>query len=153
MLPLNKIVCPTDFSEPADEGIKIAGELATEFSAQMLLVNVVAPLPAVHAGAAPTGYHIPAVLEEMELAAKNSLTEIRHEKLPADIEVRIFVIQGRPAPEIAALAKQKAADMIVMATHGESGWQRLVFGSVAEKVVRLAACPVLTIRKPDSDEE
>jgi nucleotide-binding universal stress UspA family protein len=153
MLPLKKIVCPTDFSEPADEGLKIAGELATEFFAEILLVNVVAPLPTVHGGAAPTGYHIPAVLEEMEQAAKNSLEEIRREKLPADIKAKTFVIHGRPAHEIAALAEQEKADIIVMATHGESGWQRLVFGSVAEKVVRYAECPVLTIRKPDPSKE
>jgi len=55
MLPLKKIVCPTDFSEPADEGLKIARELATQFSAEMLLVHVVAPMPAMHGGSAPTG--------------------------------------------------------------------------------------------------
>lgn len=66
MLPLKKIVCPTDFSEPADEGLKIARELATQFSAEMLLVHVVTPLPAMHGGVAPTGFHIPAVLEELK---------------------------------------------------------------------------------------
>lgn len=114
---------------------------------------MVAPLPTVHGSAAPTGYHIPAVLEEMEQAAKNSLAEIRQEKLPVDITVRTIVIHGRPAHEIAALAKQEEADIIVIATHGESGWQRLVFGSVAEKVVRYAECPVLTIRAPNPEEE
>lgn len=153
MLPLKKIVCPTDFSEPAAEGLKVARELATQFSAEMLLVHVVAPLPAMHGGVAPTGFHIPAVLEELEAAAKKSLAEIRREELPAEIQARTFVILGRPAHEIVALAEQQKADIIVMATHGESGWQRFVFGSVAEKVVRHADCPVLTIRAPDSAPE
>ena len=153
MLPLKRIVCPTDFSEPADEGLKIAKELATQFSAEMLLVHVVAPLPAMHGGVAPTGFHIPAVLEEFEGSAKNSLEEIRREKLPAEIKARTFVILGRPAHEIVALAEQEKADIIVIATQGESGWQRFVFGSVAEKVVRHAECPVLTIRSPNPEEE
>ena len=151
MLPLKKIVCPTDFSEPADEGLKIARELATQFSAEMLLVHVVAPLPAMHGGVAPTGFHIPAVLEELEGSAKNSLEEIRREKLPAEIQARTFVILGRPAHEIVALAEQEKADIIVIASQGESGWQRFVFGSVAEKVVRHADCPVLTIRAPNQE--
>ena len=75
MLPLKKIVCPTDFSEPAHEGLKIARELATQFSSEILLVHVVTPLPAMHGGAAPTGFHIPAVLKELEGSAKSSLEE------------------------------------------------------------------------------
>jgi len=153
MLPLKKIVCPTDFSEPAAEGLKIATELATQFSAEMLLVHVVTPLPVMHGGVAPTGFHIPAVLEELEESAKKSLKEIRREKLPAEIQARTFVAHGRPAHEIVALAEQEKADIIVIATQGESGWQRLVFGSVAEKVVRHADCPVLTVRAPNPDEE
>ena len=153
MLPLKKIVCPTDFSEPADEGLKIARELATQFSAEILLVHVVVPIPAMHGGAAPTGFHIPAVLEELEGSARNSLAEIRREKLPAEIKARTFVILGRPAHEIVALAEREMADIIVIATQGESGWQRFVFGSVAEKVVRHADCPVLTIRAPNQEEK
>ena len=74
-------------------------------------------------------------------------------QLPAEIQVRTLVILGRPAHEIVALAEQEKADIIVMATQGESGWQRFVFGSVAEKVVRHADCPVLTIRAPNSVEQ
>jgi len=153
MLPLRKIVCPTDFSEPAAEGLKVARELATQFSAEMLLVHVVTPLPAMHGGAAPTGFHIPAVLEELEVSAQKSLEEMQREKLPAEIKARTFVILGRPAHEIVVLAEQEKADIIVMATQGESGWQRFVFGSVAERVVRHAECPVLTIRAPNPEKE
>ena len=153
MLPLKKIVCPTDFSEPAAEGLKIAKELAIQFSAEILLVHVVTPLPAMHGSAAPTGFHIPTVLEELEGSAKNSLEEIRREKLPAEIQSRMFVIHGQPAHEIVSLAAQEKADIIVIASQGESGWQRFVFGSVAERVVRNADCPVLTIRAPNPQEE
>jgi len=56
-----------------------------------------------------------------------------------------MLVDGDPAQEICQAAKEKGADLIVIATHGQTGWRRLVFGSVTEKVVRLAPCPVLTI--------
>jgi nucleotide-binding universal stress UspA family protein len=65
----------------------------------------------------------------------------------------MIVIHGKPAHEIVSLASQEMADIIVIATQGESGWQRFVFGSVAEKVVRHADCPVLTIRAPNPEEK
>lgn len=153
MLPLRKIMWPTDFSEPADEGLKIGLELADRFSAEMMLVHVVAPMPIMYGTAAPTGFHIPSVLEEMQASAQKSLEEIRQAKIPDEIQARTFVVNGKPAHEIVRLAAQEKADIIVIPTHGESGWQRFVFGSVAEKVVRLADCPVLTIRAPAEEEE
>lgn len=152
MLPLKKIVWPTDFSDPAYEGLKIATELAAQFSAEMLLVHVLTPLPTMHAGVAPPSVHMSSVLQKVQEAAENSLEEIRREKIPPDIQVRTFVINGSPAREIVKLAATEKADIIVIPTHGESGWQRFVFGSVAEKVVRLAECPVLTIRAPGAEE-
>jgi len=153
MLPLKRIIWPTDFSEPAYEGLKIAVELADRFSAEMLLVHVVAPLPAMQGGLEPTGFHIPTVLKEIEDSAKKSLEEIRQEKIPADIRVQTKVLLGRPANEIVRLAEDENADLIVIPTHGESGWQRFMFGSVAERVVRHAECPVLTIRAPKPKAE
>jgi nucleotide-binding universal stress UspA family protein len=148
MLPLKKIVWPTDFSEPANEGLKIAAELCAQFSAEMLMVHVVSPLPTMHGGIAPTGFHIPTVLKEIKETAETSLEEIRRAKMPVDAPVRTSVIQGQPADEIVKLAKREKADIIVMSSQGESGWHRFMFGSVAEKVVRQAECPVLTIQAP-----
>ena len=146
LLPLKKIVWPTDFSEPANVGLKIAAELCEQFSAEMLMVHVVSPLPTMYGGIAPTGFHIPSVLEEIQETAANSLAEIRREKMPADAPVRTSVVQGQPADEIVKLAEREKADIIVISSQGESGWRRFMFGSVAEKVVRQAECPVLTIQ-------
>jgi nucleotide-binding universal stress UspA family protein len=65
--------------------------------------------------------------------------------------VRTRVITGKPSYEIVNLADEESADMIVIATHGESGWQKFLFGSVTEKVIRMASCPVLTIRQPKEE--
>jgi nucleotide-binding universal stress UspA family protein len=153
MLPFKKIVWPTDFSEPSYEGLKIVRELASQFSGEILLVHVVSPMPTIHGGAAPTGFHIPSILEEYQESAQKSLDDIRREKLPAEIQARTFVVHGRPAQEIVNLAEHENADLIVIPTHGESGWHRFVFGSVAEKVVRYAECPVLTVQAPKAEEE
>lgn len=153
MLPLKKILWPTDFSEPAEEGLNIALELAAQFSAEILLVHVIAPMPTMYGTAAPAGFHIPSVLEELQESARKSLEEIRQAKIPAEIKSRPFVVNGRPAHEIVRLAAQEKAEIIVIPTQGESGLQRFVFGSVAEKVVRLADCPVLTIRAPEEQSE
>lgn len=116
-------------------------------------MHVVVPMPTIHGGAAPTGFHIPSVLEEIRESAKKSLEKIQREMLPAEISTRAFVIHGRPAHEIVKLAAEKKADIIVIATQGESGWQRFVFGSVAENVVRHAECPVLTVRAPNAEQD
>ena len=149
MLPLKKIVCPTDFSEPAGKGIDIASELAEQFSAELLLVHVIEYFPNMHAGIAPP--YMTSVLKEMQATAESLLDKIRKERIPKDIPVRIFVIQGKASNAIVDLANKENADIIVIPTHGESGWEQFVFGSVTEKVVRFAECPVLTIRSPGKE--
>ncbi|HUV14514.1 MAG TPA: universal stress protein, partial [Acidobacteriota bacterium] len=66
------------------------------------------------------------------------------------VKSRTMVSYGDPAKEIVRIAEEESVDLIVIATHGLTGWQHLVFGSVAEKVVRTAKCPVLTVRCPGS---
>ena len=110
MLPFKRILCPTDFSEPAFIALKRAEELAI---------------------------HAEKVLKEL----------VSHQVSP-EVRTRDLVTTGEAAPEIIRIAQQEHADLIVIASHGLTGWRRLVFGSVAEKVVRQATCPVLTIMAP-----
>jgi nucleotide-binding universal stress UspA family protein len=149
MLPINTIVCPTDFSDPAYEGIKAATELADHFQAELIVVNVISPVP-LAAGFEPTGFQLPTVMNEMQAAAEKSMTNLISEKIPKALQTQSIVLQGKPADEIVKLADEKNADLIVIATHGESGWQRFLFGSVTEKVVRTTSCPVLTVRQPQT---
>jgi nucleotide-binding universal stress UspA family protein len=150
MLPIRKILCPTDFSEPSLKGVATAEEMAKHFGAELLLVTVVAPIhPAVAAESA--GYMREEFEKEMMRNATESLKQIVAEKIAADINKRQFVVYGSPADEIVALAKKEGVDLLVIATHGWTGWRRFVFGSVAEKVIRLATCPVLTVTGPAAD--
>ncbi|MGM0665010.1 MAG: universal stress protein [Thermodesulfobacteriota bacterium] len=148
MLPVKKILCPTDFSEPSFVGVKGANELAAHFSAELILVHVVTPVH-VYPGPYPAaGFDLEGHLEEMIGASHKSLEEVVKNKTTPDLQVQTRVLQGSPADQIVEVAGSEEVDVIVTATHGWTGWRRYIFGSVAEKVVRLATCPVLTVPAP-----
>ena len=151
MLPLNKIICSTDFSDPSFEGLNAANELADHFGAQVILLHAIAPMPAMAGAGAPTGFHIPPVLKDMEGKAAEELERMKAEKLNKSKDTRTMVIFGKPADEIVRIAEEEKADIIVIATHGQSGWKRLISGSVTERVVRMASCPVLVVPAPPED--
>ena len=147
MLPFKKILCPTDFSEPSYEALKTATELALHFSAQIILVHVVPPLHVIPPADTAATFN-PLYVKEMEDAGKQGLAKLAQEQIPDKVERKLTVIQGNPPDEIVRVASEEKADIIVIATHGTRGFQRFIFGSVAEKVVRISACPVMTIRAP-----
>lgn len=152
MLPIKKIIAPTDFSEASQVGLQAAAELGNHFSAELHLVHVVAPIPEYMGAHAPTGFHIPNVLKELQAGARKSLQEILGQEMLEGIETDSCVATGEPATEITRLANEIGADVIVMATHGVSGWKRLVTGSVTEKVIRHADVAVLSVCGNDPDE-
>jgi len=145
MLPFKKILYPTDFSDPSYEALKAANEFALLFSAELCVVHVVSPV--VTAPGDPSGSDF-LILEEMDKAARESLKEMVKKGIPKGLLVRQIVVLGEAAEEIIRISEEERVDLIVIATHGQTGWRHFVFGSVAEKVVRLAPCPVLTIRAP-----
>ena len=157
MLPVKRILCPTDFSEPALEALKVAGELAQHFLALLLVVNIVPPIPVPTrpiAGATlaepdlSPAFDLTSYLMELTNSAKEGLENLVNQYVPQEVSVQLSVSSGQPDLEIIKIAKQEKADLIVIATHGQRGWRRFLFGSVAEKVVRLAESPVLVIHGP-----
>ncbi len=150
MLPVKKILCPTDFSEPSYVGIRSANELAHHFSAELILVHVVPPI---HFYSPPggTALNLTKYLEDMVTASQKSLDEVAKNRISPDVSVQRTVLQGNPADQIIDLASSEKVDLVVTATHGWTGWRRFIFGSVAEKVVRLATCPVLTAPAPQEE--
>lgn len=150
MLPLKRILCPTDFSDPAQAAVKSAIELTQHFSAQLLLVHVVPPVPVPYQpieSPAPA-FDITSYLQELVKVSRETLQDYAEKHVPAELPVSINVAAGDPAYEILRLSKELEADVIVIATHGHGGWRRFLFGSVAEKVVRLAEIPVLVVHAP-----
>ena len=147
MLPLKKILYPTDFSEASYEALKVANEVAVHHSAELCVVHVTPPVPM---AAAATGY---SAIAEMERSEEISLHELIKERIPKELHIRQIITIGGAADEIIRIAEQERVDLIVIGTHGQTGWRHAVFGSVAEKVVRLASCPVLSIRAPHKQAE
>ncbi|NLH48384.1 MAG: universal stress protein [Myxococcales bacterium] len=152
MLPFNKrFLCPTDFSDPSLKAIDAAGQLAAHFAAELVLLHVIVPLPTISAPLMPPAtasipYNLNEYLEEIEKTARATLAKIAKEHLAPEIPVDLLVVRGNAADEIIRMTAEVKADLIVIATHGWTGWRHLIFGSVAEKVIRYAEIPVLTIR-------
>ena len=143
MLPFKKILYPTDFSEASYEALKASNELALHFSAELCLVHVVSPAVQTSPEFAPS------VLPcRNGRSAEKSLQEVIKQKVSKELQVRQIVVLGGAADQIIPISEEEKVDLIVIATHKQTGWRHMVFGSVAEKVVRLAPCPVLTIRAP-----
>jgi len=145
MLPISKILCPTDFSEPSFKGIKAANELAEHFSAKLILISVVTPPYPMGAPGVPASYKTEEYYEEMTQYANQSMEKIENEMISPGVETRKFVLQGHAVDEIIKRAENENVDLMVIATHGWTGWRKWVFGSVTDKVMRLAKCPVLTV--------
>ena len=151
MLPFRRILVTTDFSETSMGAVPLAVEFATHFDAELVLVHVL-PVDT------PTPWDIPPYadfglaslpLPEYEAQVRQEvdrrLSMVASKHAPG-AKVRCLVGRGDAASEIGRFAVQEKADLIVLATHGWTGWRHLVFGSVAEKVLREASCPVLSVR-------
>lgn len=148
MLPLKRILCPTDFSPDARSAIRVANEMALYFSANLTLVNVVPP--AVTSVWPVDGYRVSPVgvdptPQDTLRNAQESLSEEAHDTISLDVALTLEVLQGDPADEILNLAHQRQIEMIVLATHGHSRLRNAILGSTAEKIVRLSPCPVITL--------
>lgn len=145
MLAIKTILCPIDFSEPSNEGLKYGIELANLFGADLWVTNILPVLPAL-----PTNpnfvFEIPEYERGLHADAEGKLRELIELRVPKNLPVRTVIGHGDAGREIVRIAEDERADLIVMATTGMTGFRHLLLGSVAEKVVRLAACPVLTVR-------
>ena len=145
MLPVKLILCPTDFSEPSEEGFAAARELALHFQCDLLLAHV---LPVVPALPDDPNYvlRVPEYERALHADAATKLEAMAEQAIGQGIKTRTAVGHGDAGSEIVRIAREEGADLVVLATHGLTGWRHIVFGSVAEKVVRLAHCSVLSVR-------
>ena len=141
MLAIRTVLHPTDFSDRSDFAFRLPCTLARDYGARLVVVHVAEPAVPIYGN----GVVIP--------PPQNSLEPLRarlHRLLPRDPKVRVEhrLAEGDAATEILRLAQEAQADVIVMGTHGRRGLARMLMGSVAEKVVRKALCPVVTVKLP-----
>ena len=136
MTMLKKILAPTDFSELSGEGVRHACLLASEVGAEVIVMNVI-------------------VLDETNTVGKGEieahkvrLAEFVAKAVPhhgADVKLREVVVAGQPYSAIVDCAENEQIDLVVMSSHGRSGLSRMLIGSVTDRLLRAAKCPVLVV--------
>ncbi len=141
-----RIVCPTDFSPTAGVAVAHAADLARAANAELVLLHVLPTMnyPLRGLGMAEAFPHLQA---ELHTRGKERLAEAM-KALGTGLSVRTELRDGEPYEQVLACAKAVGADLIVIGTHGYTGLKHALLGSTAERVVRLAECPVLTVRQP-----
>ncbi len=147
-MKIERILFPTDFSEGASHALTYAVDMATRFNAKLHILHVVYDF------AKATGSHIPHISAdelygEMNKWAKEEIEKSCTEEIRNLPDVEKSVIEGIPYDEIVKFAEKDKTDLIVIGTYGKSGFERFVFGSTAERVVRKAPCAVMTVRVPE----
>lgn len=140
MLPIKTILYPTDFSERSIDAFRLACSLARDYGARLVVLHVYPP---------PLSYAEMVARRPPDGFAQQLWEELHQLHRPdPGLEVEYWLEEGDAAPLIVSVAIDRHCDLIVMGTHGRTGLSRLLMGSVAEKVLRTAPCPVLTVKAP-----
>lgn len=146
---LKKILVPIDFSPPSKNAFKYAVRFAEEFSGELTLLHVLEPQSITGLMAIPEAT---AFVEGDIVAAGKSLRSLIAPLRKGRIQRPHWKVRaGLPSHEIVEAAKEMDVDLIVMATHGYTGWKHFCIGSTAERVVRAAPCPVLVVREKEHE--
>ncbi len=146
LLNIERILVPVDFSEYSKMALDYSIEFSKKFNSELILIYVIEPI--VYPSDFGLGQiPINQVDFEIQSKAEEELKKLIEEKVPADVKASFTVKTGKPFLEIINAAKELNCDLIIIATHGHTGIEHILFGSTAEKVVRKSPVPVLTVRK------
>jgi universal stress protein A len=150
ILSFKRVLVTTDFSEAGDAAIPQAFRIASDHGAEVVLCHVIeipqTPNP-LYAHYSSTGLFRP----EARLQAEREADKALRARVPKDgalaaVPYRTRIVDGEPVAQILAVAQEEKADLVVIATHGRTGLKHFFLGSVVERVIRHAHCPVLVIR-------
>jgi len=151
MIDLRRILVPTDFSKHSENALAYATAFAEKFDAELYLLHVVQDL-ALFVPEAVTAAPVAAPpVEQLSAAVREALDRVIDNHQLRRFTVHAEVREGSPFYEIVRFAKEQEIDLVIMGTHGRTGLIHVLLGSVAEKVVRKAPCPVLTVRHPEHE--
>ena len=152
MADLKKILVPTDFSEDSERAAVYAVELARRYGANEVHCIHVSDIPADLL--ATSAYYMTGpseqFVEQVRTEGRKSLEAFVKANFK-DLAVKAVFLEGRPFVEIIRYARENQIDLIIISTHGRGGIKHALFGSVAEKVVRKAPCPVLVVKREERD--
>src|SRR5512133_1988517 len=147
MKPFDKILIAIDFSENSEHAFEYAMTLAKQFQAELTILHVInEPVDL-------RGFYVPHISfeqleKEIEEGAQKMMEQFCQARMGDFTNYQTAIVTGLPNEEIIRNAADTGASLIVLGTHGRTGLDHIIFGSTAERVVRSAACPVLTIRMP-----
>ncbi len=152
MAEIKKILFATDFSENSKWAFTYALSFARKYDATLYILHVIQP------PSYPLGMYAEISFDAMDefsrnmgRAAEKEMKNLREAELGDFTNYEILIITGTPFLEIIKTAREKEVDLIVLGTHGRTGLDHVLFGSTAEKVVRKASCPVLSVRLPGKE--
>ncbi|MFH1302296.1 MAG: universal stress protein [Planctomycetota bacterium] len=151
MLEIKRILVPTDFSEFGEQALLYGCELAKKFNSELHLLNVVQDAVAMFPEPNMMGTSMNDLVADMQALARKQLERMPDLPGTEDLKVVREVRVGPAFLEIVRYAKKSDIDLIVIGTHGRTGIKHMLLGSVAEKVVRKAPCPVLTVSHPERE--
>jgi nucleotide-binding universal stress UspA family protein len=151
MIDLHRILVPTDFSKHSENALSYAAAFAEKFGAELHLLHVVQDLALFIPEAVTAAPPIAPPVEQLTAAVREALDRVIMQHQLKRFGVQSEVREGNPFYEIIRYAKEKDIDLIIMGTHGHTGLIHVLLGSVAEKIVRKAPCPVLTVRHPEHE--
>lgn len=146
-LPIRTIIMATDFSEASQDAVGHAVWMAKTLNAELKLLHVFEP----NGWTVPSPYYFMAGFEEWLEASLEKTRQKGRELLKAlaeslDIGAETIFAEGSTGKEIIRIATERNADLLILGTHGYTGWNHLTLGSIAEYVVRQSSCPVLTVK-------
>jgi nucleotide-binding universal stress UspA family protein len=151
MIRIERILCPLDFSEFSERAFNYAQSLARHYHARLILSHVI---PSIFDSTYPSFSYpdlVKDIVRDLRAHARKQIEEFARTRSWNGFTPDVSVCEGAVTDSILACAAQHSADLIVMGTHGRHGFDRLLLGSVTEKVLRKASCPVLAVRKPTHD--
>lgn len=151
-MEFKRILYPTDFSEGSAVAIPYVADMAKRYDAKVYVVHVIYDI------AKASGWYVPhvsmdEVYKDMEEGAKKELQRCCAEDMRGYKDIEYIVLKGVPSEEIIRFTEENQIDLVVMGTHGRKGLDRVFFGNTAEKVVKRASCPVMTVRIPAAGEK
>jgi universal stress protein A len=152
MITLKRILVATDFGEPADAALNYGRELARTFGAELVVLHVAENV--LTRGFGVEGYvaAYPELQRDVEESALRHLDTVLSDADRTTLGAKAVVLTSNdPAVAMVGYARETSVDLIIMGTHGRGAVAQLLMGSVAERVVRTAPCPVLTVRHPEHD--
>ncbi|NTU45862.1 MAG: universal stress protein [Chlorobiaceae bacterium] len=150
MIHLSKILCPADYSATSDNALRYAIEFARQVGAHVRILHIVTPQ--VPSAIRPEGEDPESLLSEEDDVIPENFSALLMAEIKKGLSADIRILRGEPSKVITEQASLWGADLIIMGSHGRSGLQRLMMGSVAEEVFRSSDIPVLLVKKSAAEK-